>query len=263
LAERPTEDAGVREVPAYLELCVSRGFNSVHWGEIKLWGASNLLVDSDAKMFGTCKRTLGSEAHHDHVFDILTSVPEMIRLKYNELRRKGLYRLLYRAVDVHYVYFHLGSGGRQVGIYNGPVCIPPESEVAAGAYHYYGCPLKPDLPMDRRTFYHFLWNHSSHPNSPRDNLFWYRRLPKKLKSGMLANGSAEDAFGWGVHIVQGPNKPMLAWATVAIVVLSFVVSLVYNQLSNAKDSGFALGQWMMAVGATSLAAVYFHLEAVA
>jgi hypothetical protein len=117
--------------------------------------------------------------------------------------------------------------------------------------------------MDRRTFYHFLWNHSSHPNSPRDNLFWYRRLPKKFKSGMLANGSAGDAFEWGVHIVQGPNKPTLAWAMVAVVVLSFVVSLVYNQLSNAKDSGFALGQWTMAVGATSLAAVYFHLEAVA
>ena len=56
---------------------------------------------------------------------------------------------------------------------------------------------------------------------------------------------------------------MLAWATVVIVVLSFVVSLVYNQFSNARDSGFALGQWMMAVGGTSLAAVYFHLEAVA
>ena len=80
---------------------------------------------------------------------------------------------------------------------------------------------------------------------------------------MLANGNAEDAFGYGVHIVMGPNKPMLAWATVVIVVLSFVVSLVYNQFSNARDSGFALGQWMMAVGGTSLAAVYFHLEAVA
>ena len=80
---------------------------------------------------------------------------------------------------------------------------------------------------------------------------------------MLANGNAAHAFGWGVHIVQGPNRPMLAWATVAIVVLSFMVSLVYNKLSDARDSGFALGQWMMAVGATSLAAVYFHLEAVA
>lgn len=189
--------------------------------------------------------------------------PVSIRLKYNELRRKGVYRLLYRPTDVHYVLFHLGAGGRQVGIFDGPRCIPPESEVKAGNYHYYQCPLNPALPMDRRTFYHFLWNHSTHPNSPRDNLFWYRRLPKKLKSGMLANGNAEDAFGYGVHIVQGPNKPMIAWATVAIVILSFVVSLVYNQLSNARDSGFALGQWMMAVGGTSLAAVYFHLEAVA
>jgi len=80
---------------------------------------------------------------------------------------------------------------------------------------------------------------------------------------MLGTGNPEDAFGWGVHIVQGPNKPFLAWATVAIVLSSFVVAFVYNRVSKTRDSGFAVGQWMMAVGATSLAALYFHLEALA
>jgi hypothetical protein len=44
--------------PTYLELCVSRGEDSVHWGEIKLRDANNLLVDSDASMFGTSTRIL-------------------------------------------------------------------------------------------------------------------------------------------------------------------------------------------------------------
>jgi hypothetical protein len=46
--------AAVCIVPAFLELCVSRGFESVHWGEIKLRDTNGLLVNSDASMFGMC-----------------------------------------------------------------------------------------------------------------------------------------------------------------------------------------------------------------
>ena len=86
---------------------------------------------------------------NEHNPSLLTPVSGLIHVKYKELRRKGLYRLLYRPVDVNYVYFHLGSGGRQVGIFDGPCCIPPEFEVKAENYHYYKCPLNPKLPMDR------------------------------------------------------------------------------------------------------------------
>ena len=41
------------EFPVFLELCVSRGLESVRWGEIKLRDTNILLVDSDAKIFGT------------------------------------------------------------------------------------------------------------------------------------------------------------------------------------------------------------------
>jgi hypothetical protein len=53
VAGRLTEDADVLDTPTYLELCVSRGVDSIHWGEIKLRDAHNLPVDSDASMFGT------------------------------------------------------------------------------------------------------------------------------------------------------------------------------------------------------------------
>ena len=66
-------------------------------------------------------------------------------------------------------------------------------------------------------------------------------------------------LGWGVHIVEEPNKPLLAWLATVILVLSFAVSLSYDVAVKNKESGFAIGQWMVAVLTTSLTAVYFHL----
>jgi hypothetical protein len=53
VAGRLTEDVDMLDTPTYLELCVSRGIDSVHWGEIKLRDSHNPPVDSDASMFGT------------------------------------------------------------------------------------------------------------------------------------------------------------------------------------------------------------------
>ena len=70
-------------------------------------------------------------------------------------------------------------------------------------------------------------------------------------------------FGWGIHIIEGPNKPLLAWLATAILVLSFVVSLSYDIGYKNKESGFAIGQWMVAVLTTALTAIYFHLADIA
>ena len=72
-------------------------------------------------------------------------------------------------------------------------------------------------------------------------------------------GDRKLQVGWGVHIIEGPNKPLIAWLATGILVSSFVVSLVYDIVLNNRESGFAIGQWMVAVLATILTAVYFHL----
>lgn len=69
-------------------------------------------------------------------------------------------------------------------------------------------------------------------------------------------------FGWGVHIIEGPNKPMLAILIAIILVLSFTVSVLYDVFTGNKDSGFAVGQWIVAVLSATLAAVFFHLQEV-
>ena len=62
-----------------------------------------------------------------------------------------------------------------------------------------------------------------------------------------------------MHIIEGPNKPLLAWLATGILILSFVISLVYDVVFKNKESGFAIGQWIVAVLATALTAMYFHL----
>jgi hypothetical protein len=49
--QTPSEHASNWEI--HLELCVSRGIESIHWGEIKLGSTDHLSVDSDASLFGT------------------------------------------------------------------------------------------------------------------------------------------------------------------------------------------------------------------
>ena len=70
-------------------------------------------------------------------------------------------------------------------------------------------------------------------------------------------------MGWGVHIIEGPNRPLLAWLATAIIFLSFAVSLAYDVGFKTRESGFAIGQWMVAGLGTALTALYFHLADIA
>ena len=108
-----------------------------------------------------------------------------------------------------------------------------------------------------------MWDHASHPASSGSEAFdslFFNRLPKKLGDSILKQTDPGYLqLGWGVHIIEGPNKPLLAWLATGILVLSFVVSLTYDIVFKNKESGFTIGQWMVAVLGTGLTAVYFHL----
>ena len=186
-----------------------------------------------------------------------------VRSRYEGLRGRGVHRYLYQPSNIHFVRFGVQMGGNQTGIYESPLAIPPEAEVKAGRWHYYQCPLDPLRPIDRRTFFHYFWEHASHPTSTGNVAFdtlFYNRLPKKLGTSMLApTDPGKLHLGWGVHIIEGPNKPLLAWMVAAIVTMSFVLSVIYDVAMKNKDSGFGFGQWMVAVLTAALTAVYFHM----
>lgn len=63
----------------------------------------------------------------------------------------------------------------------------------------------------------------------------------------------------GIHIIEGPNIPILLWIATAVVALSFIVSLTYDIVLHDKDSGFAIGQWMLAVLSVGTAAGVVHV----
>ncbi|KAK5119222.1 hypothetical protein LTR85_007836 [Meristemomyces frigidus] len=230
---------------AYFELCVTRGSHSVSLGEIKLVDNNGIkLVQNDRELF------------------------RKIRKRYLQLARRGVYKLLYRPRDIHFVRFGVEQGGAQTGIYEHPLAIPPPAEIKGKRYHYYECPLDPLPPIDRRTFFHLLWAPAAHPPSAStrsgSHLVFFNRLPKKLGDSILLQQDPDQLnLGWGVHIIKGPNKPAIAWSLTAFVVLSFVVSVVYDVVTRNKDSGFAIGQWLLGVLAAALTAIYFHFEAIA
>ncbi|KAI6890007.1 hypothetical protein KC325_g47 [Hortaea werneckii] len=182
-----------------------------------------------------------------------------IRSKYNEHKRKGLFAFLYRPCDIHYVKFGYQVAARQLDIYQTPAAIPPRKEVVEKRYHYFESPLKTLPPMPKQTFYQYFYRHE--PGCTSLSSLFCERLPKKLGASITApSGADELAFGWGLHIIEGPNKPVLAILVAIILSVSFVIAVLYDIFTRNKDSGFAIGQWVVGVLSALLAAVYFHFQ---
>lgn len=92
---------------------------------------------------------------------------------------------------------------------------------------------------------------------PQGSIF-LERLPKKLNDSMCAAPTSPIQFGWGVHIIEGPNKTALSCATAVVIALSFVISVLYAVFAKSQESGFGIGQWLVAVGAAGTTALYYH-----
>ena len=182
-----------------------------------------------------------------------------IRARYDELRRKGWRRYLYRPFDVRFVLFGIRRGVNQAGIYNKqPDEIPPEEEVRDGHYHYYECPLKTMPPIDKRTFFHYFWDHANH--FPTDDLTFHDRLPKKLGCSILmAASSTPLTMGWGIHIIEGANWPLFPALVFAISLITLLISLGYDVAFKGRDSGFAIGQLIFTMLMAGLTSVFTYV----
>lgn len=218
----------------FFELCVDTGALSISLAEIPLTYCSGV-----------------------HEIRTDTAFFALLNTRYHSLRRRRLLGFLFKPVDIQFVRFGVVDS-HCVGIYAQPKEIPPPKEVYEQRYHYHECPLNPLPPIDRRTFFHYFWNHEQHAGC-QSRLF-FDRMPKKLHSSVLKQcGLNQLKLGWGVRIIEGPNKPLLSLCLCIILVLSFVVSLTLALALKTQESGFGVGQWMVAALSAALAAVYFHL----
>jgi hypothetical protein len=105
---------------------------------------------------------------------------------------------------------------------------------------------------------------------------WLQRLPKKLNESILAQCRQDDAssdqdeqeaiadpnlaFGWGVHILHGPNHAVLGFLLSIGIAVAFVVSGMVVGFAKTQEQGFGIGSFLLTIVASAMAAVYFQLQ---
>lgn len=151
--------------------------------------------------------------------------------------------------------------------------IPPIAEVIAERYHYHECPLENLPPIPSNVFLHYLscarkksW--LGEVPGAHDETYFLDRLPKKVHysifDGLATRGTSSAsnsiAFGWGVHILEGPNHATLSLALGIGVMLSFVISLVVLGIAETQEQGFGIGQYLLALVTCVMGTLYFKLQ---
>ncbi len=218
----------------YLELCINVGKYETKLAEIEV----------------SSSRSNGAAICTDsHLF-------RQIYHRYFALRKHTWRRFLYRPAGIRFVHFGVQAGHRVIFFSSDP--LPSEDEITAKRYEYNLQPPVPP-PMDSRTFLHYFYKHNTHSHSTSAK--YVNRLPKKLGDSLThALGIDDLRPGWGIHIIEGPNKVAICWALMIILIASLAVSIGYDIIAKSGDSGFAIGQWMVAALTVALSALYFSLE---
>ncbi|KAL9123279.1 MAG: hypothetical protein Q9187_000151, partial [Circinaria calcarea] len=146
--------------------------------------------------------------------------------------------LLFRKIKKKYL--DLRSYRASVGILDSPCSLPPEDEVTSKRYYYNPCPLKPP-PIPSHVFLHYLSSSRDHPRS-----VWLDRLPQKLEGSMMQS-TEPLPVGWGIYIIEGPNRIAMFWTIVGIVIVSIIVSTTWTVVKGDIQGGFGVGAWMVSV----------------
>jgi hypothetical protein len=147
--------------------------------------------------------------------------------------------------------------------------FPPQLELDEKRYHY----LCPKVRMPAHIFLHYLHRARSNVWGEHPGKVWLKRLPKKLEEGVLATLQQNTAmaqqnypedpdlvFGWGVHILDGPNHTVLMTLLCIGVTVSSVVSGLVVWLGETQEQGFGVGNFLLAILASLMAALYFKFQ---
>jgi hypothetical protein len=158
------------------------------------------------------------------------------------------------------------------GIHKKPDEFPPQKELERKRYHY----LRPKIQMPVHVFLHYLHRARWNVWGEHAEDVWLQRLPKKLNESILAQARLDDAtsqqnelevltdpnlaFGWGVHILDGPNHAVLGLLLAIGVAIAFLVSGMVVGFAKTQEQGFGVGSFLLAIVTSLMAAVYFRLQ---
>lgn len=207
---------------SFLELCVNTGKFRTTLHEISL-----VSVGSDSELFR--------------------------KIKDGYIRLRGFRATRYFLIEpvaVQFVRFCIEERHR-VGILEKPLALPPEEEVIAERYQYKPCPLRPPPPIPSNIFVHYFNSSANHPRS-----VWIDRLPKKLRES-IQNSHEPLPIGWGIHIIEGPNRHAIFWMLVLFACLSLLASCMWTVLKGDIQGGFGVGAWMVSVPSVVMLAFVF------
>ena len=141
-----------------------------------------------------------------------------------------------------------------MSVCNRPNAIPPDN---VDYYEYLPKPLKPLPPMPPEIFIHYL-EHGEGDLSPVRN-DWLPRLPKRLDKRVI--DCDEACFGWGLHIIEGPNGVVFLIA-MATILSSVLVNVLWSTLQHDVQGGAGLGALIVALPPAILSAFLFRLGVV-
>ncbi|KAL7815612.1 p53-like transcription factor [Trichoderma gracile] len=173
-------------------------------------------------------------------------------MKQAYLEHRGLrsrLSLLLKPVTVEFVRFTLWNLRHgYVSITDRPESMPPKTAID---YDFIPPPMPPEV------FIHYL-EHGDGDLSPNRQT-WLPRLPQRLNGKVLHCGEAAE--GWGIHVVEGPNRAFIFWIIMVTVSASVLASVLWSSIRGDIQGAMGLGALIVAVPPVIMTAFLFRLEA--
>ncbi|PTB65094.1 p53-like transcription factor [Trichoderma citrinoviride] len=211
-------------------------------------------VDLHAKYLALCVNTGGmyKKLAEIDTSRIKSDSEVFHQMKKAYLEHRGLrsrLSFLVKPVTVEFVRFTLWNLRHgYISITDRPKSMPPKSSID---YDFVPPPMTPEV------FIHYL-EHGDDDLSPNRHT-WLPRLPQRLNGKVLHCGEAAE--GWGIHVVEGPNRLAVFWIVMATVFASVLASVLWASLMGDIQGGTGLGALIMALPGVIMAAFLFRLEA--
>jgi len=117
--------------------------------------------------------------------------------------------------------------------------VPSQDEVLVKrTYEYRPVPLK--VKILSIPFFHELLRPGEHLGC-----FWWNVFPKKL-GGVLAWDEEVECLGWGIHITEGWNTPLVIALVLFFMMLFGIFVIIYSVLTQDGSTGAGIGSFLMA-----------------
>ncbi|RKL36594.1 hypothetical protein BFJ72_g8143 [Fusarium proliferatum] len=179
---------------------------------------------------------------------------EEMKSVYTRIRGvRSKHNSLFIPIGLEFVKFTLWNQKHgYISICDRPDSVPPKTQLE---YDYDPKPLDFLPPMPAQVFLHYLEHGEEGWNKLR--YLWLPKLPVRREKRVIEGHEA--SYGWGIHIIEGPNR----WAITALLLTtvfgSALAALLWSAVHNDIQGGTGLGQLIIALSSAILTASLFRL----